>query len=121
MLAHIKGLKRIPLKGAYAPSKVNGLSAAKDYLDVYAIGNRDPHELPQGTLISVEVDEPLVDPHLPTVPGLATLTVRTLPARYFQLLRGKWYRSTDLNPGLLGDSPDLGADAVDLLRVGSAE
>ena len=108
-------------KGAFAPLKIKGLSAAKDDLDVYTIGNLDPHELPQGTLICVEVDESLVDPHLPAVPGLASLTVRTLPARYFQLLCGKWYGSTDLYTGLLGDSPDLCADTVDLLRVGSAE
>ena len=33
--------------------------AAENDLDVDAIGNLDPHELPEGTLVGVQVDEPL--------------------------------------------------------------
>ena len=51
------------------------LCVAEDDLDVHAIGDLNPHELPQSTLVSIEVDESLVDPHLPAVPSLAALTV----------------------------------------------
>ena len=95
--------------------------AAENDLDVDAIGNLDPHELPEGTLVGVQVDEPLVDAHLPAVPGLASLSVGTLPAGYPQLLCGKGYGPADVHAGSLGDPFDLGADAVDLCGVGSAE
>jgi len=98
-----------------------GLCAAKHDLDVDAIGDLDPHELPEGTLIGVQIYEPLVDAHLPAVPGLASLSIGALPAGYLQLLCGKRYRPADIHAGPLGDPFDLGADTVDLCRVGAAE
>src|SRR5439155_11530081 len=37
---------------------------AQHDLDVDTVGHLDPHQLPQGSFVRVEVDEPLVDPHL---------------------------------------------------------
>ena len=51
-------------------------SAAEHNLNVDSIGNLDPHELPEGTLVGVQIDEPLVDAHLPAVPCLAAFAVR---------------------------------------------
>ena len=99
----------------------NGLCATKHNLDVYAIGDLDPHELPEGTLVGVQINEPLVDAHLPAIPGLASLSVGTLPAGYLQLLCGKGYRPADIHAGPLGNPFDLGADTVDLCRIGAAE
>ncbi len=38
--------KCVFVRGHSPPLKIKGLSAAKDDLDVYTIGNLDPHELP---------------------------------------------------------------------------
>ena len=95
--------------------------AAENDLDVDAIGNLDPHELPEGALVSVQVDEPLVDTLLPVVPRLASLSVRTLPAGNPELLRGKGHGAADVHSGPLRDTLDLGADAVDLCGILAAE
>ena len=97
------------------------LCAAKNDLNVDAIGYLDPHELPKGALISIQIDESLVDTHLPAVPGLAPLSVRTLPAGDPELLRRKRYRAADVYASSLGYPFDLCADTVDLCRVCSAE
>ena len=101
--------------------RLKGLCAAEHDLDVHAIGDLDPHQLPEGALIGVEVDEPLVDPHLPVVDGLASLSVRALPAGYLQLLGRQGDGPADVHSGPLGDPLDLGADTVDLCGVGAAE
>lgn len=51
-------------------------STAKHNLNVDSIRNLDPHELPEGTLVGVQVDESLVNAHLPAIPSLASLSVR---------------------------------------------
>jgi len=51
----------------------------EDYLDVDAVRDLDPHELPEGALFGIQLDEPLVDAHLPVVPGLRTAAARRLP------------------------------------------
>ena len=96
-------------------------SAAKHNLNVDSIGNLDPHELPEGTLVGIQIDESLVNAHFPAIPSLASLSVGALPARNLKLLGRKWDGSADVNASSLGDSLDLGADTIDLCRVGSAE
>src|SRR5439155_23883713 len=53
--------------------RVAGASRAKDDLDVDPVRHLNAHELTKGPLVRIEVDEPLVDPHLPAVPRLAPL------------------------------------------------
>jgi len=95
--------------------------AAEDDLDVHAIGDLDPHELPESTLVRVKVDKPLVDAHLPPVVGLASLSVRRFPASYPEFLGRKGNGSTDCDSSPLGDSLDLVANSVHHGRVGAAE
>ena len=95
--------------------------AAEHNLNVDSIRNLDPHELPKGTLIGIQIDESLVNAHFPAIPGLASLSIGRFPAGDLQLLCRKGNRSADVNAGSLGDSLDLGANTVDLCRVSSAE
>src|SRR2546425_119736 len=92
-------------------------SRAQHDLDVHAVRHLNPHELPQSALIRVEVDEPLVDPHLPAVPRLAPLAVRGLPHRHDEPLRRERDRPGHRDAGALADQLDLLAHVVDLLRV----
>ena len=121
LISHKSGKCQKKDEGDVPLVNVFGSSAAKHNLNVDSIGNLDPHELPEGTLVGVQIDEPLVDAHFPAIPCLASLSVGALPARNLQLLCGKRYGSTDVDAGPLGDSLDLGADTVDLCGVGSAE
>ena len=98
-----------------------GLCAAKHNLDVDTVRNGNPHELPEGTLVGIEIDEPLVDAHLPAIPGLASLSIGGFPAGDLQLLCGKGNRSADIDSGPLGDLLDLVTDSVDFGGVSSTE
>src|SRR6058998_592661 len=69
----------------------------------------------------IEVDEPLVDPHLPAVPRLAPLPVGGLPHRHDEPFRRERNRARHRDAGALADQLDLLAHVVDLLRVGAAE
>src|SRR5213594_2618120 len=64
-----------------------GRSASQHDFDVHAVRHLDAHELPQRAFVRVEVDEPLVDSHLPSIPRLAALAVRGLPHRHDEPLR----------------------------------
>src|SRR5439155_9337255 len=91
------------------------------YLDLDTVRHRDALQLPQRALVSVEIDEPFVNPHLPPVPRLAPLAVRGLPHRHDEPLRRERNRSRHRDAGALADQLDLLAHVVDLLRVGAAE
>src|SRR3989442_10454139 len=94
---------------------------AQHDLDVDAVRDLDAHELPQGAFVGVEVDEPLVDPHLPAVPRLAPLAVRRLPHGHDEPLRreGNWSRHR--NAGSLRDELDLLTHIINFFRVGAAQ
>src|SRR3989339_1153473 len=96
-------------------------SGPQDDLDVDAVRDLYPHQLSQGALVRVEVYEPLVDAHLPSVPGLGALAVRALAHRHLEPLGREWYRAGHVHACLLADGLDLVADAVYLLRVRSAQ
>ena len=93
----------------------------------------DGSNLPDDGGVGVEVDEPLVDPHLEPVPGVGTLAARRLPGGDPELLRRHANGAGDaellVHRGTLQVSADLlqvldvaggkgDADAVDLLRGG---
>src|SRR2546425_6885748 len=98
-----------------------GPSRSQHDLDVDAVRHLDAHQLPQRALVRVKVDEPLMNPHLPSVPRLAPLAVRGLPHGHDEPLRRErdWSRHRDA--GALADQLDLLAHVVDLLRVRAAE
>src|SRR6266581_4924769 len=96
-------------------------SRPQDDLDVHAVRHLDAHQLPQRALVRVEVDEPLVDAHLPAVPRLAALAVGGLADRHEEPLRRKRDRPGHRDARALGDELDLLAHVVDLLRVRSAQ
>src|SRR5213080_5230015 len=101
--------------------RVAGASRAKDDLDVDPVRHLDAHELTKGPLVRIEVDEPLVDPHLPAVPGLAPFAVGGLADGHDEPLRRERDRPRHRDAGALADQLDLLAHVVDLLRVRAAE
>src|SRR5213080_63942 len=98
-----------------------GRSASQHDLDVDAVRHLDPHELPQGAFVRVEVDEPLMDPHLPAVPRLAPFAVRGFAHRHDEPFRRQRDRTRHRDAGPLADQLDLLAHVVDLLRVRAAQ
>src|SRR5438309_9244804 len=96
-------------------------SRSQHDLDVDAVGNLDPHQLPQRAFVRIEVDEPLVDPHLPAVPCLAPFAVGRLAHRHHEPFRRERDRPGHRDPGAFADQLDLLANIVDLLRVRAAE
>lgn len=74
--ASMKMLIEELMRGVSPLFRVYCSSTAKHNLNVDSIGNLDPHELPEGTLVGVQIDEPLVNAHLPAIPSLASLSVR---------------------------------------------
>src|SRR3989454_12684153 len=56
-----------------------GRSASQHDFGVHAVRHLDAHKLSYREFVRVEVDEPLADPHLPAVLGLAALPVGGLP------------------------------------------
>src|SRR5207302_1901006 len=96
-------------------------SRSQDDLDVDSVRHLDAHELAQGPLVRIEVDEPLVDPHLPAVPGLAPFAVGGLADGHDETLRRERDRTRHRDAGALAVKLDLLAHVVDLLRVRAAE
>lgn len=94
--------------------------AVKAHFDVHTVGDIDPHELPECTLIGIKVDEPLVDAHLPVIPGFTSLSVRAFPAGDPEFLGGKGNGAAYGHSGPLRYGLDLTAYVIDLQRVGSA-
>src|SRR5438876_4537921 len=84
-----------------------GPSRSQHDLDVHAVRHLDAHELPERALVRVEVDEPLVNPHLPAVPGLAALAVGGLADRDDEALRRQRDRAGHRDAGALADQLDL--------------
>src|SRR5580658_9384522 len=107
-------------KGRPAPG-ANTRLPGQDDLDVDAVRDLDPHHLAQGALVGREVDEALVDAHLPVVDRARAAAVGSLAYRYFEALGREGDGPGDLDPGLGGDLPDLFADRVDLPRVRTGE
>ena len=68
-------MKQVKIKGKRKRVVKVGLCTAEYDFDVYAIGNLYPHELTKSTLVRIEIDEPLVDAHLPAVNCLTALTI----------------------------------------------
>src|SRR5438874_10787671 len=96
-------------------------SGSQDDLDVDSVRHLDAHELAQGPFVRIEVDEPLVDPHLPPVPGLAPFAVGGLADGHDETLRRERDRPRHRDAGALADQLDLFAHVVDLLRVRADE
>merc|ERR1711863_77969 len=63
----------------------------------------------------VQVDDPLVDPHLEAIPGLGTLTARSLTGGDPQGLGGHPHGALDLQLLLLGTLDQVGADLLQTL------
>ena len=62
------GWKKKEKKKLKIPSR--RYSASEYDLDVDIIGDLDPHERTKSPVVGIEIYQPLVDAHLPTVPGL---------------------------------------------------
>ena len=65
----------------------------------------------------VEVDDTLVDPHLELVPGLGSLSARSLPGGDPQHLGGHPHRALHLELLVLGASDEVGAHLLQGLDV----
>ena len=65
----------------------------------------------------MEIDDALVNPHLEPVPGLGTLTTRSLTGGDAENLGGHANGSLDLQLLLLGSSDEVAADLLQALDV----
>ena len=66
---------------------------------------------------AVEVDHSLVDPHLELIPGLGTLSARSLPGGDSQHLGGHPHGSLHLQLLVLGSPDEVAADLLQGLDV----
>lgn len=69
----------------------------------------------------VQVDEPLVDPHLELVPGVGTLSGRSLTGGDPELLGGEADGAGDLQLLVDGAALEVGADLLEVLDVPGSE
>ena len=91
------------------------LSVSDGNLDLYTGFDGDGSDLLDDLGGGVEVDHPLVDPQLESVPGLGTLTARGLPGGDPQGLGGHPHGALDLQLLLLGSLDQVGADLLQAL------
>src|SRR5690242_17182803 len=110
-----------PRNGPVPGTNTTEGSGLEDDLDVDAVRNLDAHHLSERALVGVDVDQSLVDPHLPMIDRARPPTIGTLADGDLETLRGKRDRSRDIHSGLEGDFADLLADRVDLSGVRPGE
>ena len=91
------------------------------HLNVDFVGYSNTHDTTHHTVARIDLDEPLVYPHLVLVPRLAAVAAGCPPSGDHELLRRQWYGSYKFDAYLLGDVPDLVADTFELLGVGACE
>lgn len=94
--------------------------AVKAHFDVHTVGDIDPHELPEGSLIGIKVDESLVNAHLPVIPGFTSFSVRAFPTGNPELFGRKRNGAANGHSGSLRYGLDLAAYVIDLQRICSA-
>ena len=79
----------------------------KLYRDVNFFRNANPHDTPHDTLFSINVDQPLMNAHLPPVPRCGSFSTRRLQHRNLQPFRGQRNRTINLDSCFLGDDLQL--------------
>merc|ERR1740131_379500 len=86
-----------------SPSRLGSIS--NSHLNLYAGLNVDGSDLLDNLRRAVQINDPLVDPHLELVPGLRTFSTRSLTGGDAQDFGGHAHWTLDLKILLLG-SPD---------------
>lgn len=97
------------------------VSAFKDNLNTDVLWYLGTHELTESTLISIKINETLMNPHLPAVPGCCPFPIRTFSDGYYQLSGRKGNRTGQIDTGPLSDLFNLFAHFFYFLIVGSGE
>ncbi len=86
-------------------------------LDVDVFWDLDPHELAKCPFVGCDVDEPLMHPHFPVIPGCGSVATWTLPCGNDQLLCWKWYGPGDAYTCPFCDGFYLVTDSVQIRRT----
>ncbi len=89
------------------------------YLDENLLRRLNAHEAFEKTFVRINIDQPLVNPHLPTIPSVRSFATRALPRRNPQALGWERNWSAKFHTGSVGDLHDLAAYAVQALGVGA--
>lgn len=95
------------------------MSLEKFYFYVNFLGGLNSHQTFEKTFIRVHIDESLVNPHLPPVPGMGSFTAWTLSGWDPQSFRWEGDWSSEFHTCAVGDLHDLAANAVQALGVGA--
>jgi len=95
--------------GNWSPSKLD--------LDIDRIWNTNPHYLPHGSFIGINVNESLVYSHFPFVPRFRTLATGSLPSRHNHSSCWEGNRPSHSDASLPCYSLNLIADAIEVLCI----
>ena len=93
------------------------LSFIDNVAHLYARFNIDGGDLLDNLGWTVEINHSLVDPHLELVPGLGTLSARSLPGGDSQHLGGHPHGSLHLQLLVLGSPDEVAADLLQGLDI----
>jgi len=99
----------------------DGLSVGDGDLNLHTGLDGDGGDLLDDLGWRVEIDDALVDPHLESVPGLGTLTTRSLTGGDAENLGGHTDGSLDLQLLLLGSPDEVAADLLQALDVAGGQ
>jgi hypothetical protein len=97
------------------------LDVSNGDLDLNSGLDGDRGDLLDNLLGGVEIDDPLVDPHLEPVPGVGTLTARRLPAGDKEVLGGETDGALHLEVLLVSLLEEVGANPLEVLDVPRGE
>jgi len=90
-------------------------------LDIHTGLDRDGGDLLDRLGRALDVDDTLVDVHGEAIPGLGTLTARSLAGGEAEVLGGHATRTTDSETLLLGRLDESGADLLDVGDIEGGE
>lgn len=83
--------------------------------------NANPHDSPHHSFFSVNVNQPFMNSHFPSVPCRCSLTARRLQDRHLQTFRRQRNGTVYFDTGLLGDAFQFLAYFFKLRIVGTCQ
>jgi len=96
-------------------------SVLEDDLDRDVVRDLDAHQLAERAFVGVDVDETLVDAHLPVLPRRGPLAVGGLSGGNLERLGRQRHRTGQLHAGLARDVSDLATDRVEVFGAGARQ
>jgi len=115
------GGKKKKCQGLLGLGSSLGLDLGDRKLDVHTRLDRDGGDVLDRLSGALNVDDALVDVHGEAIPGLGTLTARSLAGGEAEVLGGHATRTTDSETLLLGRLDEGGADLLDVGDIEGGE